>query len=356
MRISSILGESWRNTTSGTSRWALMSVLLALVILLFGGADISQAADTTRQAQRFFDVGASTMIVSAPAHIDPRRCSRLQELEGVEASGALRTARPSRLTVIPLSNTPTVEATPSFADVIEVAPPASAGVYLSVRLEDALQLQPGDAVGMSGGMTAVLDTYADPDDGRLPIIQGSIIMPVPSDGPFDQCWLRLHPQADARGIAFVAADATTPNDVKIELSQYNPTLGSEAVSMESYGGRLSRFAPLAALIAGAALGWSSVWRRRLEFASALHAGVRRSDLALQSMTECGYWAATAVAISAPLLAFLVVQGNSQTDFPAFAHLGASTAICAVGGALVASTIAAAAMRESKYLDYFKDRA
>lgn len=102
------------------------------------------------------------------------------------------------------------------------------------------------------------------------------------------------------------------------------------------------------------LGTAAARQRRLEFASALHAGQRRVDQLAQVTLECLVWSVTAAILaSAGIVAASHIIAPREPMVVALANLNGAWSVPAA--ALAGVVVGTLLTRESHLFRYFKDR-
>jgi len=357
MTLRDIWTEAWRNFKSGVAPALGWSFALAVVLVALVWTDVKAVGDLANEARHFRASGGSTLVVQAQGQIDGPACDALARTTGVRAAGAIRLV-PSGLDLAALPSAPLAlyESTPGFSAVIGSGS-STAGVDMSERLSDALGVNSGDHLQLSGGTRVrVADTFTYPDDGRLSTLGFAVVSPVAPLAPFDQCWFEIWPTTDSgREISRLAVAIGAPVDTEIKVVQLNSSLGAMYDGPALMASRATSFAPWVAGVVGLALGCFSVFWRRLEFASALHAGVARRDLVLVVTFESLLWCVATLALSSPFVAVVVVTSGGSTD--TLPMLGLAMGILAI--ALSALTLARVGttllIRESSLVRYFRER-
>jgi hypothetical protein len=105
---------------------------------------------------------------------------------------------------------------------------------------------------------------------------------------------------------------------------------------------------------GVVLGLIAVRTRRLELASALHAGVDKPSLVIQTTWEAVVWAGLPVLALTP--ASYVLAGHGNSDNVMAASLSGLATVAATGaGAILGTMAATAATRERHLFRYFRTR-
>ncbi len=150
---------------------------------------------------------------------------------------------------------------------------------------------------------------------------------------------KTHPTADASNIA---------------IGQLNSTLGAAFDGPKLFQERMTAWATIVAVVAGASLGFLAVRLRRLELASARHAGVSTRAEVTQIGIETIFWAATAILVS--LAGLLLVDRATQIPNSVDVDAISARSIFAGGvAAVIGSVVGAWTTRERHLFRYFKDR-
>jgi hypothetical protein len=363
MRLDTLLGEAYRDVRSGTARAALFAVILGLV--LSGGAVLA-AWDQIRaldSAAAYRASGASVTVLRAPGRIDGSACDAFTALTGVRASGAIR-SDPNDLvaSTLPDSPIPAKDVTPGFATVIGASSPFSAGILLADQVARSLAAQVDDDLVTPSGTAPIAGVFEFPDDGRQGDLGFSALIPQVRDDrePYDECWVDTWPQnpevtvLTRTAILPSAGVADREDDERPTVAQLNGRLGSRFAGADGLATGSSRFASGGTATAGFALGIVSIRRRRLELASALHAGISRSAQTLGHLVQTLVWTAAGVLLSMPVLAALVRHSG-----PSASRVLADTALQPVlAGALAVlagAGITVLLTKERHLFRHFKER-
>lgn len=355
MRPTAVLSEAWRNTVSGTTRAAVWAVLVVLVLGLVGAADARVVVGMLADARELRESGASVWVVEAPGGVDASRCEALGRVEGVTAAGALRetteTVRPASL---PSSDIRAFEATAGLAAVLAVDGGPAGGVWLPKVLAETLGVAPGESIETAEGQVAVAGRYEYPVDGRVTTLEHAVVAPVPVTGTFDACWAEVWPpSADRTALLSFALDASVAGS-QAQEGQLNARLGRLYDPAARYEERATRWAGGVAVVAGAVLGFASVRTRRLELASALHAGVPRGAVTAQVMLETLVWAAAGTVMTVPPLWWASGAGASGTGTQTW--LAAVLAVaCGALATVLGAACGSVVTRETHLFRYFADR-
>lgn len=351
MRTRAVVREAWRNTVTGTSRSIALALALGALVMLLAVTDIGAVAQLIRQAADYRSQGASVTILIADGFVDGRRCDRLVDLPGVRAAGAIR-ATPERIAgaVLPTAPIPVSESTQGFLDVLGEQPRAP-GVLLGPEASDAFGIDVAGEIVTATNPAPVAGTYAYPDDGRRRGLSYAAIAPTADDFPFDECWVDAWPVNDAITVALLTTTRPAAgNEPRPEITQLNTTLGRTFDGATAFQTRSTRFAAVAAAVGGLALGFVGVRLRRLQLASALHAGAsRRALLAITALETCGWVALCgAIVVPATVIAAHALGGTSQSY-----AAGWGVFVAAALGALGGACAAVATTHERHLFRYFK---
>lgn len=163
MRLREIRREAARNLSSGTSRAAILAVLVAAMSGTLTMLDTNAMVGAIASADEFRERGGSITILSAENSIAGRACDALADLDGVRAAGALSASEtPLRVAGIPQNPLTFFTATPGFATMLpEATGQQHPGLLLPVEVAQTLGLNPGDPIHTAEGLTAL--------GGHLPV-------------------------------------------------------------------------------------------------------------------------------------------------------------------------------------------
>jgi hypothetical protein len=362
MRPVEIAREALRNILRGVTRPSIFAGAFGLLVGGLVMLDLRILVDANQTLTRWREAGASVVTVSAPDGIDGAACEALSDTAGITASGAGRmVASGLPLPALPLGTPALAEVTPGLVNLLmttaggtsTAATPAFGGLLLSDSLADALDRGPGSTLATGLGSARIAGAYAMPDDGRDSTLGYAALAEVPAQGRFDFCWAEVWPPSEATA-GLVRSALAVGTEVQATTGQLNPTLGSTLDPAVLYAGRATRYAPVACLVAGLLLGLVSVRLRRLELASALHAGITHTALRLQVGLETVIWVTASLVLSAPVVWAGASVGNSlspaTTGGPALVGLGAG-----VVGVFLGAVAALAITQEEHLFRYFKQR-
>ncbi|MBW3093614.1 ABC transporter permease [Bifidobacterium sp. 82T10] len=351
--------EAWRSIVSGTSHTFAATLVLALGIAFLFGMDLAQTNRLINESRTYAQSGAATVTITLRHGIDGAACEGLAGVNGVQAAGALRQAdRKITFATLPSTGIPTYETTPGAVGLFS---PALAddgdgmGVILSSDVADALGAQAGRTMALKGsGQVRVRGVYEYPDDGRDSQYSYAVLEPVNSAQPFDVCMVRTWPVPDSIDTLVYLAANVTSKEQRPQVSQLNTRFGSTPPSANLFNERLTAFAPWVMLVVAFALGFVMIRVRRLEFASALHAGLPKGVLVLQVLLELFAAALLAMLLCSPLAAWVWLTCDPANAPELYDTL---LRVPAVGfaGLLLGGFVAILLTRERQLFAYFKNR-
>lgn len=357
VRLSALVREAIRNITSGTTRFALFGVVLSALTAGLILADFFVVVQQLDSAKAFRASGASTVTLAAKGQIDGTACHELSRISGVRAAGAVRQSSqkitPTLLSMAPL---PEFEVTERFPSILSAAPEQGAGLILSREVATALGAGPGDVLNTAEGSFPVKATYDYPADGRRPGFGYAALSVAHDRRPFDECWVDAWPQiTNLRALMFLTLEpGESDPDNRPTISQLNSSQGETFRGHELFSSRVTRGAMPLAFALSVAVGFVSTRMRRLQLASALHAGVLKRDLVFLVTIETAAWALSATVIGlgmAAVSARLVPQSDSEALLAGQIPIALIGLFGAVTGALAAGLLA----REKHLFRYFKGR-
>lgn len=368
MHLRDVLTEAARNVWTGVSRPLVLAGVFALVIGGMVVLDVRMLVNANNELEAWRDAGASISVVYADDGIDGAACEALADAAGITGAGAMRTLEANLpLPALPLGSPGHAEVTPGFARLIATAAGGSrtihaatpdslarGGVLLTDSLAATLDRGPGSTMATGAGKAIVAGAYAHPDDGRQSPLTYTVLAQVPAQGRFDYCWAEVWPpDSTTTSLLLATADPNQP-DVEAGLSQLNSTLGTELDPVALYRDRVTRYTPVAALVAGILVGFIGIRLRRLELASSLHAEVTHTALRVQVLVETVAWLLAGVTLVAPAIWFAARLSNPLPPGPigplVYAALGGGAA-----GTLTGALLGLALTREAHLFRYFKAR-
>jgi hypothetical protein len=323
MRFADTVGEAFRNVREGVARALLVVVGLAGITAGAAWLDGSSVAAVMTQAAQYRTGGGSTWVVSAPAGVDGERCDALSELPQVTAAGALRgSSQGIRFATLPSLAVETFQATPGLAHLLTGEVRGSGSILLSSRLASDLGVDRPEWVRTTTGQVAVAGSFDYPSDGRTPILEYAAVSFAADPAPFDACWISVWPP-DA-GLASRLRNlplGDTADPEQVEFGTLNSALGTRLDPAADFQARSTRYVGAAAGLLAFVVVLAVGMRRRLEYASARHAGLSRADLVRIALAEAVGWGSVLLMLQAALrvAAFVLIGGVlGAMALPAFA--------------------------------------
>lgn len=356
MTMRSAVSEAWRNLASGTSRAVLVAVLLMVGV---GGLTVVDTVAVTSligQATAYETSGASTLILKTTAGVDGSACARLASVRGVIGAAAVTLDGPSMtLTKLPSQQVPTVRATAGLATILGVAP-RRAGVWIPRELADLVGARPDGLIGLGGVDVPVGAVYAHPDDGRRTGLGFAVVEPVPADGTFNECWVRTWPESELTTPLLLATRTTAGANGTEDsaITQWNTRHGRSFDGAARLASRPTRWSWVVAAGIGLLVGLGTTRARRLELASAHHAGVGASSILVTLVAEALVPVGLLWGVMVPVGLWLT-RGIGALDRAGVTHLGWWILWSGSVGLLLGTIGGALLTKERHLLRYFKER-
>ena len=355
MKLAGLCREAGRNIASGTTRFALLSVVLTVVFAALILLDAMTTSGLITSAERFRSSGAATEILVADGRVDAAACEALSSVPGVTASGALRpAARKTTVATVPDAPVPTYEVSPGFVAVVSDERGSASGVLIPDELSEMIGVRPGAAIATDGGPMRVASVYDYPSDGRRAGFGYAILTLSTAAGLYDECWATAWPQHPNLRALLLATMSPPEGSDKPQVMQLNPSFGASFEGSASFAERLTRFAAPAGAVLAAVIGFAAVRMRRLQHTSALHAGVSKVDLLALVLLEAGAWSGAAGALGVGLAASAASMAERVDQLAVFQYV-VVVPLAGVAGVLLGTLVAAAGMSEKHLFRYFKDR-
>lgn len=360
MKFRAILREGLGDISSGTTRFTQLGIALALMICGLVVADSSMILQQLNAADAFRASGAATLVLEAPGRVDSEACENLRSIPGVSAAGALRESSEKLvIAVLPDAPVPLYSVSAGFPDVLEAKIGTQIGIIVSDDLATSLSLGLEDDVPAAEGYVPVSGTYSYPSDGRRAGLGYAVLSVVNDQAPFDECWVTSWPQIANLQNHLLASLTVNPPDEQAQpeaptVSQLNTSLGVHFLGNQRFETRVTRAAPLAALILGLAIGFGAGRLRRLQFASALHAGVKRIDLICIQLLQAVAWILPASLMGLGTAAGLASLAGMEDAQPFFVEQ-AAIPLAAFAGAVFGVYVFVATVEEKYLFRFFKDR-
>ena len=191
MRLKAVLRETWRNVATGTSRCALISLLLSICAVACMCADLTQMTGLIGDARKWEESGASTYAITLQGGIDGAACEGLRSANGVLGAAALRQSSDRvRIASLPATEIPTYEASAHVAQVFAATGMRkdNSGVIMSTAVARTYGAHAGTVLPFVGGARMrVSATFDWPSDGRQPTYGYAIISPGNDTKAYDTC-------------------------------------------------------------------------------------------------------------------------------------------------------------------------
>lgn len=361
MRAAAILSEAWRNIATRTTRATTFSLLLGLSAAAAGLLDTTTIISIQQDAEDWRTSGAAIHVLSVDQGIDGRSCTTLTHARGatgqpIAAAGALTAGPVLTFEATPASSLPSFTVTPSLADVLGIGSRVTDGVWISDQLADTLAADAGDHLDTDHGPLTIAAIFTWPDDGRDQRLAYAVLVPSATQTRYDECWATITPSNPAASDLLRSAGIVTSQSTNAPpIALVNNTLGQDDDAQAQYEDRTSRYAgPLIPLI-GLGLGYIATRLRRLEYASARHAGLRPRALSLTAAIETLAWAVPAIAAAAGVIV-LTVSRLTDPENAVDLLVGQIPALLAVIVTSQIGVLAALALTHERHLfAYFKDR-
>jgi len=203
----------------------------------------------------------------------------------------------------------------------------------------------------------VRGTYAYPDDGRRAGIGYAVLAPTPAVGLVDECRITVWPpsQERARLLWSTLRDGGPDDAEDPRVQQLSTRHGQTFTGGTEHDARVSRFAPIIAGAAAAAVGLVAVRRRRLEVAGALHLGCSSSALLTQMLLEALTAVSAAAALTGAGTVVLLASPVGALDPGALGRVAFSCVLLMACGHALGVAIGTLAVRERHLFRYFRHR-
>lgn len=355
MRPREILREAHRNIQTGVTKAGWLSAVLIFLIVLLSVAELSTVTSLDDRARTYKDAGGSVRVLNAESDISPQRCDALAKTNGIPSAGALRAVTPIGVASLAGLTTPAFEVTLGFQELIGLPGTLDSGVLVSQPLADRWQVRTGDTLETDQGSIRIAAVFPyREDDGRDSRLANAFLLPSLGQGVFDECWADVWPSTAGFDLLLRATQATGSGEAAASITTLNPTLGLVFTGSDEYQNRITRFAAAAAAAIGFIIGAVGGTRRRLEYASTLHAGVSSLQLTFIIFIETCIWAGFS-ALLATAGVFILAQQNAPMIADAMYGHFLTTAVAATLGALGGSLVLAASSQEARLFKHFKER-
>ncbi|MDC7285117.1 hypothetical protein CQR47_1158 [Bifidobacterium thermophilum] len=371
MRLRGVVDEAWRDIVSGTSHAFMLMLILAALVGGLSAADLFSIRSIAQQVDRYIASGASTYVIEFKGRISGEACERLSSVDGVLASGALR-SKNDKVTsaVLPSASIPSLDATTGALGVFASSTRSGTvtlstrdydGIWLSSQAAQSVNASAGSKLALhAGGSVRIAGVFQYPDDGRSSNYQYVALSQVPVDAnDFDQCVVKTWPVPDALQALLQSTVSSWPSDASQQptISQLNATQGSKLDAVKAFRERQSALAPLVMLVIAFFIGFAVVRVRRLELASAMHCGEPKTALWLQMLLEALVWCCSAILVTLPLTIWAITHMDTGIIIasPTLVGILSRVPAAALAGVLAGVTLAMLVTRERDLFRYFKNR-
>ncbi len=348
------VGEGLRNLRAGTGRPVVTTIALLACAAVLLGLELGSLKALLESARAFRAAGGAVTILETRGQVDGAACHALGGISGIDAAAVTITGLQVRSAQLPQQPLPLVRATSGLADLLGITP-NGVGVWISTDTAEQLGVDVGSPLVLDGQATRVAAIFDYPDDGRRPVLGYAIVEPAIAMGPFDECWGSSWPMNPGiQPLLLSSAYLPAVEQGQVRFSQLNGTLGVGFDGSEQFLRRPTSWSWLAAAVAGFGVGLGG-WRlRRLELASARHAGVSRSALWLTAMVETGAVLAIATSCCAAITMWRL-QSLPAPDVMACLPFAGRIVVALAFGCVTGTTFGVVTVRERHLFDYFKRR-
>lgn len=355
MRFRSIWSEALRNIATGTTHAGLLALTCGLVALALAGVDLAAVTALQRQADVFHASGASVQVLLAEGQVEPGSCERLNGVDGVLGAGALKARPVVTLSAAERNPIPSYLVTPGLRRVLGIPDAVGAGVWIPRPLADALGVAQGGVLPTRDGPLEIGAVYDYPEDGRDVRLAWAVLVPAATTESFDQCWVDVWPSnPEVDELLRATTQASMANSKPVSVGLLNNNHGTSFDGAALLAQRPTRHVAVGSALVALAIGALAARRRRLEYASALHAGQRRLDQLAQAGLECAAWGLLAAVFAT---AGIVLVADQLAPAEPLVVAGGALAVAWLmpGAALLGTLLGVAGTRESHLFRYFKDR-
>lgn len=356
MRFKEIWREGIRNHVAGSSRGIIAFVAFLAVVISLGGIIVRGVVDVAIESDDFRQSGASTFRIDAPRSIDPKTCDALSEVDGVEASGATRKGEDLRFAILPDLPTPYFDVSAGMLELLDAVPAEpNSGIIIDSELSDLLSSSGRSTKTYLLGSTLPVNVsgiFEHPDDGRDATLNGAALGMDLRQDSFDSCWVRFWPPTE-NPLELLSLSMSAHNGTS-EAVQWNPTLGRFFDAQGAFEGLPLVYLTAVAALVSAVLAHILVRLRRLELASARHAGVTLVDLVWVVFAEAVLWLVPACIIALTTFLFFSVWNNPDPFLSAWL---AGVRVVGVSAAawILSSAVTTALTGEKHLVRYFQQR-
>jgi hypothetical protein len=317
--------------------------------------DVGSITRIDAAAQQFQAAGANIRGIGSEGRIDPAACDALSMTISIAASGALSTGEPVFLGAAPWTQVLTYRTTPGFGALLGIHPEATGGVWVETGLASALGVQVGTTLPTNHGDMTVTALYDWPNDGRDARLSYAVLIPEPPVALLDECWMRSWPVMRENDDLLRSVAIVIPGrQVSVQVVQLNKNLGAVYDAHEEFTTRVTAEVHWLAMLAGFALGVVAVIRRRIEYASAFHAGQDRSNHLLTVVLETIVWAGAGTALGS-MACLVAAQISGVSDWYSTWLVVVRAPLLAGVGSLCGTLLGSSFIKERLLFRYFRQR-
>jgi hypothetical protein len=299
LRSLEVFSEAARNVSLGVARTVIAIVLATAAATGIASSDAVAVHAMLSEAKAYRVGGGSVQVVEAPGGIDATACDSLRRLPGVRASGALGPKQSIYLSAMPGQKIDSYSISAGFGEFDSIPGlRAAKGPALSRDLADVLGAGPGDTVATDEGPLNVASKYRWDNDGRVVSLGYAVLLPAAANAVFDECWADFADRGMARQLLSATIDPaySGAQSDSAKYFQLNPSLGASPPTPQDFDRRPTRVAPAAGFVVGLFTFGALYWTRRVEFASARHAGLSiLAQFSISILELCHVWFGTAAA-------------------------------------------------------------
>ena len=262
MRLHAIVREAYLNLITGANAVLSLVIVVAVLGTTLSCLDAASVGMMYRTIEQYSASGADIRTVVAKNRIDGVSCDQLSSRADTTASGAVLEAPSVRLLAAPDVPLMVYNVSSGFSQMVLTHGDNSAMV-MSDELAARLGLTIGSEVWTNAGSARLSGTYDWPEDGRDSRLQYAVLAVVPSSiTHFDECWAKMEPghgQAYYSELLTTAVFAQSNADVA-QYGQVNNLLGKDISPSRLINSRITRPAPIIALVVASLIGVFSVRR------------------------------------------------------------------------------------------------
>lgn len=348
MRLRTVLREAWLNVAALPGNVLLLVAGLTVVLSASIVLDASTLRQLERSAMQHRSSGGATFVVGGG--VDGRSCEQLGDATNVVAAAAVHEAGVITVTALPDFPVTHFEMTRSASQVLQAGAVGISGVLIDEALASELGLAPGSTLTTEDDRLLVAGVFrAAPDS----VFQRSVVTLTPTAGSFESCLVSLWPPPNDEQPQSILQLALRSDNSSPTITQLNSGAPLAPRFWEQVENRSTRSIRWFALVSAAALTATFIRSRRLELATSMMAGVRRSSLTAIIALETLIAISASLVVSSPIAALQVSAASTVRSGIA----SQATAICVavIAGGLAGAMLAVSSVRTHHLFRYFQDR-